>query len=474
MVLEDSSLSESSVVLDPLRVELGRRSRCRNQNLPNLKSLFRGGDPATNSDDSIDQSNSIAPKVSEKLSKYKRSKVKAVHTSNKASSTLQQVVMVEEHDLREEKTQRSQAVWALEFSPDGKHMATAGQDGKIRIWRTLDATERATSLTPSENPLFAKEPIKIFSDHTDEITDLKWSKNNFIITASLDRTVRLWHVERNKCLAVFHPPDIVSSVAFHPTDDRFFLTGSLDKQISLWSIPDREVVYTRQMPDMVTAVSFSPEGTSCLAGCYNGKLVLCRTDRLKILKTAQVGSARKPKGTLKITGTTVVKRKDHPQPLVLVTSNSSRVRLYNLNDLSLERRLRGPRNDYSQTAAAMSDDGDMIICGSEDHRTYFWHMNTQPEGLHRQVTQNEWVHSHHAAVSVAQFIPQSALTLAGVQGRGFVAADSHGIVRVFLQWPERQIAAQVKGHLLAAPIFVISYGRLMGRAAAHALVLGLL
>lgn len=473
MALADPTMSSSSVVLDPLGAELGRRSSCRPQAIFPLKSLFVKSNPATESDDSLDQSLTLTPKLSEKQSKPKRSKVKGVHSS-KAPSTLKQVVLVEEHDLREEKRQKAQAVWALEFSLDGKFMATAGQDGKIRIWRTLTAAERATDLNPSESPLFAKDPIKVFSDHTDEITDLKWSKNNFIITASLDRTVRLWHVERNKCLAVFHPPDIVASVAFHPTDDRFFLTGSLDKQLSLWSIPDREVVYTRQMPDMVTAVSFCPDGLCCLAGCYNGKLVLCQTDRLKIRKTAQVGSSRKPKGTLKITGTAVVKRKDHAYPLVLVTSNSSRVRFYNLNDLTLERRLRGPRNDYSQTAAAMSDDGEMIICGSEDHRTYFWNIKALPEGIHRQVTQNEWVHSHHAAVSVAQFVPQSALTLAGVQGRGFVAADSHGIVRVFLQWPERQIAAQVKGHLLAAPIVFISYGRLMGRAAAHALVLGLI
>jgi WD40 repeat protein len=36
------------------------------------------------------------------------------------------------------------------------------------------------------------------------------------------------------CLQTFKHPDLVSSLAFHPSDDRFFVTGCFDKLLRLW------------------------------------------------------------------------------------------------------------------------------------------------------------------------------------------------------------------------------------------------
>jgi hypothetical protein len=55
-----------------------------------------------------------------------------------------------------------------------------------------------------------------------------------------------------------------------------------------------------------------------------------------------------------------------------VTSNDSRVRLYDLRDHSLKCKYRGMNNTSSQIKATFSPDGKSIICGSEDHRFYTW------------------------------------------------------------------------------------------------------
>lgn len=52
----------------------------------------------------------------------------------------------------------------------------------------------------------------------------------------MDKTVRLWHVSRSECLCAFQHLDFVTSIAFHPKDDRFFLSGSLDCKLRLWNV----------------------------------------------------------------------------------------------------------------------------------------------------------------------------------------------------------------------------------------------
>lgn len=464
-----SSPSLATNELDPLRNEMDRRATPISSRGYGMRALLPKVAPPHSSSQSLPDDGTLAPQVSAK-SKSKRSIYKTVHTSKSAPHTLKQVVGVQEYVSGGHKSAAG-AVWSLEFSSDGIYMAAAGKDGLIRIWKALDPSERGAG-DPREQPLFTADPIRTLAGHSDEITDLKWSKNNFIVTASLDKTVRLWHVARSKCLAIFNPEDIVTSVAFHPTDDRFFLTGSLSHEIALWSIPDREIVYSRMLSDMVTAVSFTPDGRHCLAGCYNGRLVYLLTQNLKVRRTAQVGNSLKPKGTLKITGMKVLTRQN-AEPLVLVSSNSNRVRFYNLRDLSLERRFRGPRNEYSHTAANISDDGTMIICGSEDHRTYVWSIDAPIEGLYRQVLQNEWIHSNHAAVSAAHFVPNALMARVGLDGvRAFVSADTSGVIRVYVQSFDRQVVRQVKGTLKAAPLLFLTYGKVMGRAASHALVVG--
>jgi WD40 repeat protein len=52
----------------------------------------------------------------------------------------------------------------------------------------------------------------------------------------MDKTVRLWHISRDECLCAFQHLDFVTSIAFHPRDDRFFLSDSLDCKLRLWNV----------------------------------------------------------------------------------------------------------------------------------------------------------------------------------------------------------------------------------------------
>jgi WD40 repeat protein len=186
------------------------------------------------------------------------------------------------------------------------------------------------------------------------------TQNNFLLSSSMDKTVRLWHISRAENLCTFKHTDFVPSIQFHPRDDRFFLAGSLDCKLRLWSIPDKSVAFWNQLPDMITAVSFTPDGKTGIAGTLSGLCMFYETEGLKYQTQIHVKSTRgqNAKGS-KITGIQAAywpPGSDRGEVKLLISSNDSRIRLYNLRDKSLEIKFRGHENSCSQIRASFADD----------------------------------------------------------------------------------------------------------------------
>ncbi|KAF2159428.1 hypothetical protein M409DRAFT_70997 [Zasmidium cellare ATCC 36951] len=285
--------------------------------------------------------------------------------------------------------QEGDPVWAMEFSRDGKYLAAAGAHMVVRVWAVLGSSddrqrhEKQESKESEERgldahvehllaPVFQSEPVREYDGHSSTVLDLSWSKNNFLLSSSMDKTVRLWHVSRKECLCTFKHNDFVPSISFHPKDDRFFLAGSLDSKLRLWSIPDKSVAFVAQVPDMITAVAFTPDGKFAMAGCLSGLCMFYETEGLKYQTQIHVRSTRgqNAKGS-KITGIQATYGANGDVK-VLITSNDSRVRLYNFRDKSLEVKFKGNENNCSQIRAAVSDCGRYVVCGSEDRKAYIW------------------------------------------------------------------------------------------------------
>lgn len=82
------------------------------------------------------------------------------------------------------------AIWALVFSKDGKYLAAAGQDRKVRVWAVITSPEEREAATQEEDetpideqdpprfkaPVFHAKPYQVFEGHTGSILDLSWSK----------------------------------------------------------------------------------------------------------------------------------------------------------------------------------------------------------------------------------------------------------------------------------------------------------
>lgn len=224
----------------------------------------------------------------------------------------------------------------------------------------------------------------------------------------MDKTVRLWHISREENLCTFKHSDFVPSVQFHPMDDRFFLAGSLDSKLRLWSIPDKSIAYTASVPDMITAVAFSPDGRTCIAGTLGGLCNFYDTEGLKWQAQLHVKSTRgqNAKGS-KITGLQATywpPGSESGEVKLLVSSNDSRIRVYNMKDKSLDMKFKGHENNCSQIRAAFVDSSGHIICGSEDRKAYIWSTSVL-EGDKKNQRPVEMFEAHDSITTCTVFAP---------------------------------------------------------------------
>ncbi|KAJ6439845.1 WD repeat containing protein 44 [Purpureocillium lavendulum] len=323
------------------------------------------------------------------------------------------------------------AIWAAEFSVDGRYLAVAGKDQTVRVFSVISTQEERQAHEEEEEsqskgdgeklsaPVFQSKPTREFEGHTGEVLALSWSKNNFLLSSSMDKTVKLWHMSRQECLCTFKHNDLVTSIAFHPTDDRFFLAGSLDAQLRLWSIPDKAVAFSVQAHEFITAVAFSPNGKTAICGLLSGLCLFYETEGLKPQFHIHVRSSRgkNAKGS-KITGIRTVQAADGSERgdvKVLISSNDSRVRIYSLKTRMLEVKFRGLENQSSQIHARFSDDGKYVISGSEDRRAYIWSAG-HPEAELKDKQPYECFDAHPEVVTTALMAPVKSKQLLSASG----------------------------------------------------------
>ncbi|KAK7703435.1 general transcription repressor [Diaporthe eres] len=149
-------------------------------------------------------------------------------------------------------------VKAVSFSPDGKYLATGGEDLLVRVWDIASCTIK-----------------KIFSGHEGGVYGLEFSRDGLtIVSNSSDRTVRLWDIETSSHIFTLrHEVDLIA-VAISP-DCQLVAAGTWDNCVRVWNMqgdPLGRFEGSNGHKNGVYSVAFSPNSKQLVSGSLDNTI----------------------------------------------------------------------------------------------------------------------------------------------------------------------------------------------------------
>ena len=225
------------------------------------------------------------------------------------------------------------------FSPDGARILTASRDKTAKLWNAASGKLLASF------------------DHQSRVLQGVFSPDGTrILTASADMTAKLWDATSGKLLTSFDHQDWILRAAFSPDGSRI-LTASADNSAKLWDAASGKPMASFDHEDEVNYAAFSPDGARILTASKD--------------KTAKLWDGASGK---------LIASFDHQDGVSHVAFSpdgariltASRDKTAKLWDAASGKLLASFDHQGSVKNAAFSPDGTRILTASADHSAKLW------------------------------------------------------------------------------------------------------
>ncbi|KAL7230047.1 hypothetical protein ACSBR2_008565 [Camellia fascicularis] len=385
---------------------VGMKNRVKNKWLSRLRSMTRIGDRQGGA-------NNLRPTHPNPVRRARVQRVKVRHC-RKRWKELSALFMGQDIQAHEG------SIFTMKFSLDGQFLATAGEDCIVRVWQVVEDTRSIESDIPDIDPScvyftvnhlselaplvvekekssklkslrktedsacvifpprvfrILEEPLHQFHGHNGEILDLSWSENNFLLSSSVDTTVRLWQVGCGDCIKVFQHNNYVTCVQFNPLNSNHFISGSIDGKVRIWEVTGCQVVDWTDVKDIVTAVCYRPDGQGVVVGFMTGTCRFYDISDDHFQLEAQICLHSKKKTPCK--RITCFQFFPQDPSKLMVTCADSQVRI--LHGINVVGKYKGVRNTGNQLFISFTSDGKHIVSTCDDSNVYLWNCINQEE-----------------------------------------------------------------------------------------------
>jgi len=197
------------------------------------------------------------------------SRVSALSWNNHILTSGSRDTWILNHDIRARNNVVSsfeghkQEVCGLKWSPDGKMLASGGNDNNLFIWELNNNRKKNFKYC--------------FSEHTAAVKALSWCpwQRNLLVSGggTADKTMKFWDVDKGRLLNNINVESQVCSILWNPFDKELLSSHGFSKnQLILWKYPTMEkitelnghtnrVLHTCLSPDGSTVVSAAADET---------------------------------------------------------------------------------------------------------------------------------------------------------------------------------------------------------------------
>lgn len=195
-------------------------------------------------------------------------------------------------------------VSAIAFSPDGKALATAGADKAVKLWNAADGKELkalgthdggvyALAFSPDGKLLVTagagkdhviklwdvpgQKELKQIKGHEAPVTGVAFADKDTLVSASMDRTIRVWAVADGKEKKKLGPTaDDPYGLAWHAGTRTAAVCG-YSGRVTLWALDGDKPKATREVKNPGYCVALSADGKFAFTGHDNGTVAVTPT-----------------------------------------------------------------------------------------------------------------------------------------------------------------------------------------------------